>query len=266
MITIAKLRTLKDRTCVRKTALLFHQLASAIPLDNQQRAYLASLTTLFGSAQFTQVLAEAEQQHLLLLANRLESKEGKDLAILCDDIHYYLLGVLGSDPSDWDLVDQSGNLDASRRRVLAHSLVLDRLRSPHNIGSIFRSADSFGVKKIYLVEGCADVNHPRCLRTSRGCTETVEHEVIAEDELLVLLRGSSLPLFALETGGKSIDLFPFPEEGIAVIGGEELGVSPSLLELCKASLGRLSIEMGGTKGSLNVAVAAGIMLHSWYTT
>ncbi|NBK25120.1 MAG: TrmH family RNA methyltransferase, partial [Spirochaetia bacterium] len=164
MITIAKLRTLRDRTCVRKTALLFHQMASSIPLDREQRAYLASLTTLFTSEQFSQVLNETEQSHLLLLAHRLESKDGKDLAILCDDIHYFLLGVLGSDPSDWDFVDHEGKLDASKRRILDHSLVLDRLRSPHNIGSIFRSADSFGVKKIYLVEGCADVNHPRCLR------------------------------------------------------------------------------------------------------
>lgn len=266
MITIAKLRTLRDRTCVRKTALLFHQLASSMSLDSQQWAYLASLTGLFTSEQFTQVLTETEQSHLLLLAHRLESKEGKDLSILCDDIHYFLLGVLGSDPSDWDFVDQEGNLDASRRRILGHTLVLDRLRSPHNIGSIFRSADSFGVKKIYLVEGCASVNHPRCLRTSRGCTETVEHEVIGEDALVVLLRSSSLPLFALETGGTSLDIFPLPEEGIAVIGGEELGVSPSLLELCESSLGRVSLEMGGTKGSLNVAVATGIMLHSWFTT
>ncbi len=266
MITIAKLRTLRDRTCVRKTALLFHQMASSIPLDREQRAYLASLTGLFTSEQFSQVLTETEQSHLLLLAHRLESKDGKDLAILCDDIHYFLLGVLGSDPSDWDFVDQQGNLDASKRRVLSHSLVLDRLRSPHNIGSIFRSADSFGVKKIYLVEGCADVNHPRCLRTSRGCTGTVEHEVVEEQALLLLLRSSSLPLFALETGGTSMDLFSFPGEGVAVIGGEELGVSPSLLALCEASLGRVSLEMGGTKGSLNVAVATGIMLHSWFTT
>jgi TrmH family RNA methyltransferase len=266
MITIAKLKTLKDRTCVRKTALLFHQMAASIPLDSLQRAYLGSLAGLFTSEQFSQVLTETEQSHLLLLARRLESKEGKDLALLCEDIHYFLLGVLGSDPSDWDFVDQSGNLDASRRRILGHTLILDRLRSPHNIRSIFRSADSFGVKKIYLVEGCADVNHPRCLRTSRGCTDTVDHEVISEDALLLLLRSSSLPLFALETGGTSVDLFPFPEEGFSVIGGEELGVSPSLLALCEASLGRLSIEMGGTKGSLNVAVAAGIMLHSWYTT
>jgi TrmH family RNA methyltransferase len=94
----------------------------------------------------------------------------------------------------------------------------------------------------------------------------VEHEVVEEQALLLLLRSSSLPLFALETGGTSMDMFPFPKEGVAVIGGEELGVSPALMALCEASIGRASLEMGGTKGSLNVAVATGIMLHSWFTT
>ncbi|MGE4452897.1 MAG: TrmH family RNA methyltransferase [Sphaerochaeta sp.] len=259
MITLKKLRSLKSRTCVRKCASLFHQLAQD---EERDSAYLAGLLSLFTERQFVEVVAPEDREHLSLLASRVNESRGKDLVILLEDIHYYLLGVLGSDPSDWDMTDEKGNLDASTRTVLPHILVLDRLRSPYNIGSIFRTADSFGVQKIYLLEGCARMDHPRLIKTSRGCVSTVDYEVVSESE--IVSRISDLPIFALETGGTELSRFPFPPEGVGIIGGEELGVSPALLALSEASLGRLSLAMGGTKGSLNVAVATGIMLYSWY--
>lgn len=264
MITIAKLNSLKDRTCVRKTALLFHQSANLALQGNEDRTYIQALTGLFSNSQFTTVLDGPTHTRLLQLASALPGKTGRELALLCDDIHYLLLAALGSDPSDWDFVDAQGQLDPSKRRVLDHILVLDRLRSPYNVGSIFRSADSFGVKKIYLVEGSANVEHPRTDRTSRGCTHTVDYEILAEDALVQALSALNLPIFALETGGTNLQGFAFPQKGVGIIGGEELGVSPQLLNLCDASLGRVTIEQGGTKGSLNVAVAAGIMMHGWY--
>ncbi len=261
MITLKKLKSLKSRTCVRKCASLFHQLSQEQELNT---SYLRGLLSLFEEKQFAEVLDKAEREHLLSLASKVTLAQGRDLTILLEDIHYFLLGVLDSDPSDWDLTDERGQLDASARLVLPHILVLDRIRSPYNIGSIFRSADSFGVQKIYLIEGCARLDHPRTRKTSRGCIDTVDHEVLPED--VVLQRIQSLPVFALETGGKDLSLFPFPREGVGIIGGEELGVSPSLLKASEAYLGRLTLPMGGTKGSLNVAVATGIMLCSWYVS
>ncbi len=143
---------------------------------------------------------------------------------------------------------------------------LDRIRSPYNVGSIFRNADAFAIKKIYLIEGSADPGHSRSVRTSRGTVATVDHEVVTEDRLFEIVRALALPILALESGGVDITTFPFPEAGIAVIGGEEVGVTPSLLRLCDASLGRATIMMGGTKGSLNVASATAIMLQRWYTS
>lgn len=265
MITIAKLKTLKDRTCVRKCALLFHQQATLAVRNQHEPAYLAALTGLFDSPQFRSVLGESELARLAGLGVKLSLLQEAELAVACEDIHYLLLQALGSDSADWDFVDEGGNLDSSQRTILDHILVLDRLRSPYNIGSIFRSADSFGIQKIYLVEGCAAVDHPRTYKTSRGCTRTVEYEVLGEEAMLARLKILDLPLFALETGGTELDVFPFPAKGIGVIGSEELGVSPALLGACEASLGRLSIAQAGTKGSLNVAVAAGIMMHGWFS-
>lgn len=267
MMTIAKLRTLKDRTCVRKCALLFHEQAQGV-LRGQEpdRLYLQGLCSLFDSIQFNEVLSHEQRSTLDKLACKLASASGPSLAFALEDMHHLLLGALGSEPSDWDFVDEQGALDSSRRSVLPHILILDRVRSPFNVGSIFRSADSFGIEEIWLVEGTASALHPRAVKSSRGCTATVAYRYMSEETVAEEIEKRSLSLFALELGGREIGEFPFPSEGAAVIGSEEMGVSPYLLGLCDRSLGRLSIAMAGTKGSLNVSVATGIMLHRWFTT
>jgi TrmH family RNA methyltransferase len=71
------------------------------------------------------------------------------------------------------------------------------------------------------------------------------------------------PFFALETGGTPLEDFSFPRKGILIAGSEELGVSPGALAAADASLGRVSITSYGAKGSLNVSVAFGIVMHAW---
>ncbi|MGB4405737.1 MAG: TrmH family RNA methyltransferase [Sphaerochaeta sp.] len=267
MITIAKLKTLKDRTCVRKCALLFHEQSQRILQGNEpDRVYISDLCSLFVSQQFLSVLDDEQLRDVKNLSSGLFSASASSLPFILEDLHHGLLSALGSEPSDWDFVDRQGALDASLREVLPHILVLDRLRSPFNVGSIFRSADSFGIEQIWLVEGTASVTHPRAVKSARGCVDTVPYQWFSESALIEKLSSSSMPLFALELGGADLETFPFPTSGAAIIGSEEMGVSPAFLSLCEGSLGRVSIALGGTKGSLNVSVASGIMLQKWYAT
>lgn len=113
MITLKKLRSLKSRTCVRKCASLFHQLS-----QEMDTSYLYGLLTLSEEQQFSEVLDEEQRKQLRSLIRRVPLVQGRDLAILLEDIHYFLLDVLGSDPSDWDLTDDQGALDASARLIL----------------------------------------------------------------------------------------------------------------------------------------------------
>lgn len=266
MITIAKLKSLKNRTCVRKTALLFHEQALlARQGEKPDTVYLKGLLSLFRESQFKQVLSPGQETKLEALAEKIVSAEGENLAFACEDIHQFLLSVLGSEPSDWDFIQKDGELDSSHRTILPHILVLDRLRSPFNVGSVFRTADSFGIEEIWLVEGTADIDHPRCQRTARGCTKTVPYRIMDEKQVVSELERLHLPVFALELGGCDLASFCFPERGAVVIGSEELGVSPELLSSCDRSLGRVSIPLSGTKGSLNVSVATGIMLFQWFS-
>jgi TrmH family RNA methyltransferase len=173
-------------------------------------------------------------------------------------IRHLLLAETGKAPADWDLLDRAGKPDPAKRRIFpGMHLYLEDLRSPFNVGSIFRSAESFGVEKIILSPLCADPRHPRALRSAMGCIDLVSWERGP------LSPAQELPLFALETGGTSLDSFTFPQRGVMLIGSEELGLSPRALQEAGNSLGRLTIPTYGAKGSLNVAAALSIALAAW---
>lgn len=250
MITVRKLRTLEPKTRLRKCSAIFHNAA----FRQEEHSYLLELLPVIG---------EACGQIEGLDAARLQNLCRQDLSpTVCSDICYEILRVLGAEPADWDFVSSDGVLDGSAREVLGITLVLDRIRSPFNVGSILRSSDSFGVREVILVEGTASPEHNRAQRTSRGTDHTVPWRYAGESEVLELLSGSKLPSIALELGGDQIGSFSFPREGFAVIGSEEFGVSPALLQACT---NRVSIPLSGSKGSLNVSVATGIFLFSWYS-
>jgi TrmH family RNA methyltransferase len=188
---------------------------------------------------------------------------------------HVLLASTGRYPADWDLIDGEA-LDGAARRVFPGMRVyLEDIRSPFNVGAMFRAAESFGVERLLLSPLCADPRHRRALRTAMGCVDVLPWERAELAELLGPWRregetggalegpGETEPCFALETGGLDIAEFAFPPRGLLIAGSEELGVSPQALERADASLGRLSIRTWGAKGSLNVSVAFGIALQRW---
>jgi len=181
-------------------------------------------------------------------------------AINC--VKHILLAETGKDQSDWDFTIQ-GALDPAKRQVFEGMMVyMEDIRSPFNVGSMFRSAESFGVEKIFLSPLCADPLHKRAQRTAMGCTDIVpwERQDLFSEEAQPSL---PFPIFTLEIGGIPLAEFQFPRRGLLICGNEELGVSPRALAAADASLGRVSIPIYGAKASLNVSVAFGIAMNSW---
>ena len=182
---------------------------------------------------------------------------------VCNCARNHLLAIIGTFPAEWDLViaphafpfDNNGTV---RQRGFYPGMCVyaEDIRSPFNLGSIFRSAEAFGVDTVYLSPFCADPRQTRALRSGMGCIETLGWERKALADL-----PHELPIFALETGGTPIFEFAFPKRGICLIGSEELGLSPQALDC--AEYGRVSIPMKGLKASLNVGVAFGVLLASW---
>jgi TrmH family RNA methyltransferase len=163
----------------------------------------------------------------------------------------------GSSPADWDFREPLGlALSAGARRVFPGvRAYLEDLRSPFNVGSVFRSADAFGVAEIILSGFTADPGHPRAARSAMGATAVVPWRRGGLGDL-----AGAGEAFALELRGESIDSFEFPERGIVVVGSEELGVSPEAMALCSRTV---SIPMLGAKGSLNAGVAFGVLMDAW---
>ena len=194
--------------------------------------------------------------------------EQKDLRRNLNNAKYIFLNESGRYPSEWDFdaTDSDGRLDPAKRKIFSGmEIFLEDIRSPFNVGAMFRTAESFGAQKIYLSRYCADPGHKRAQRTAMGCTEIIPWSRIQDGD--PFRDNAAFPpdtkFFALETGGIRLDEFNFPQKGVMIAGSEELGVSPAALAACDASLGRVSIPVYGAKGSLNVSVAFGIVMHAW---
>jgi RNA methyltransferase, TrmH family len=172
-----------------------------------------------------------------------------------------ILQRLGVARADWDFLDSilPGEIGPSERLVMPGAVAyLEDIRSPFNVGSIFRSAESLGLESLALSPRCADPLSARSARSARGCVERLPWSRLSLADL-----PKNAPVFALETGGVPVDEFDFPAGGIALVGSEELGLSPEALKLAESSLGRVTVPMAGSKASLNVGVAFGILAHRW---
>lgn len=149
------------------------------------------------------------------------------------------------------------------------SLILYNLRSAHNVGSIFRTADAIGVSKIYLIgytpsptDQFGRVNK-EIAKTALGAEKTIEWESVEDIfALLKQLRASGCQLLALEQSPNSIDYKKVKlEEEVAIILGKEVeGIEPEILKECDVVA---EIPMRGGKESLNVSVSAGVALFRW---
>jgi len=191
-----------------------------------------------------------------LIAESRNKSEQSGLLKLCNHTRHALLSAIGTFPAEWDLIVPEKNPLTTRSFFPGVSVYAEDIRSPFNLGSIFRTAEAFGAEKVMISPLCVPPTHSRAQRSAMGCIEYLPWEQISLEEI-----PSSTPVFALETGGTSIEEFDFPHEGIVLIGSEELGLSSEAL--ARATYGRVSIPMTGIKASLNVGVAFGILMQTW---
>ncbi|TVQ35768.1 MAG: TrmH family RNA methyltransferase [Spirochaetaceae bacterium] len=276
MITLKKLGELPRKTRLRKISRILlrleHHLRGLPSPDGADRelpdrAYLGALfSAVAQEARLSPSLRRRAQGYVEQIAGSPHAGLSVELVRPISDIRYGLEEWLGHTPADWDFY-RSGRLDADERRVENVFLYLDDVRSPFNVGAIFRAADSFGVREIYVSEGTASPEHPRAKRAAMGAIELIPwRRASLPEAIAVVARLLRAPpnVLAVETGGTHVAHFRFPSAGIAVVGSEELGVSAEALRLAAQSSGRISIPTAGAKGSLNVAVATGIVLYQWW--
>ena len=247
----------------RKLALTFGEIERDIAgIAEKGTAYNFSLPRQEYTKKIVRILLEdpklpaetAEELRMLLNIEPFEERRA------CNIARNALLKIIGTFPAEWDLViapHAQENISVEQRDFFKGVCVYaEDIRSPFNIGSIFRTAEAMGCEKVYISPDCVDPNQSKALRSGMGCIETLGFTRCSLDEL-----PQDKPIFVLETGGTPINEFKFPKEGIVIIGSEELGVSPEALH--RANYGTVSIPMTGLKASLNVGVAFGILMQKW---
>ena len=141
-------------------------------------------------------------------------------------------------------------------------VVLDNIRSMHNVGSVFRTADAFLLSGLYLCGYTPCPPHRDIHKTALGATETVDWKYFDSGmSAIQSLKAEGFKIIAVEQVENSIPLHDFahhPESQLAVIFGNEVtGIDEALLELCDCFI---EIPQFGMKHSLNISVAAGIVL------
>lgn len=150
-------------------------------------------------------------------------------------------------------------------------LVLDNIRSAHNVGSAFRTADAFGVDKIYLGGICPVPPSPELRKVALGAEEVVPFEHVSDVvDLVHRLQGEGYTVIAVEQTVNSVKLDEWgkaegnahaaahrPERYALVFGNEVAGVQQEVVDACDFAL---EIPQQGTKHSLNVSVSIGVVL------
>ncbi|UXE65975.1 MAG: RNA methyltransferase [Chryseotalea sp. WA131a] len=145
-------------------------------------------------------------------------------------------------------------------------ILLDNVRSLHNVGSAFRTADSFRVEKIYLTGITGTPPHREIQKTALGATESVAWEYFEHPaEAVKKLKEQHYKIVIVEQTTDSIPLQTFashPNEKYCLVFGNEVhGVSDEVIEL-----GDLALEIPqiGTKHSLNISVCLGIVVWEMF--
>jgi 23S rRNA (guanosine2251-2'-O)-methyltransferase len=139
--------------------------------------------------------------------------------------------------------------------------LLENVRSLYNVGAFFRTADAAGLRSLCLCGITGRPPHTGIRKTALGAEASVSWEYAADAVVQVTrLRGEGCEIAAIETTIRSVDLFDWqPAFPVCVVFGNEVdGISPGLSALADT---HVRIPMLGTKHSLNVATAGGVVIY-----
>ena len=152
--------------------------------------------------------------------------------------------------------------DFKKQKKTPIVIILDNVRSAHNVGSIFRTSDAFLIEKIYLCGITPQPPQKEIRKTALGASKSVEWQHLANiEDCIDQVKKDGYSVFCVEQIENSISLFDFSAkeyEKIALIFGNEVnGIQQKAIDLCQ---GAIEIEQYGTKHSFNISVSLGITI------
>ncbi len=138
-------------------------------------------------------------------------------------------------------------------------LVLDGIQDPGNVGTLLRTASALGCAATLVLPGTVDPWNAKVVRSAVGMQFTHPTVTCTETELGQFLADASITAWGADAGGAALGTQPPPDRLALVVGNEGAGLKDSVRDLCG---GLVAIPMAPGAESLNVAVAAGILLHA----
>ncbi len=280
MITIKKFLGLPEGTQKRKLMRLIGDFEAALSSGSAEaesyRRFFSALHVALSRGDADSALVEPGE-----LAKMISASYSIHASFAANRLRHILMEELGKVAADWDRHNPGSGGEAGdpgrfrlslgepprlpALRQGEKGLYLDDIRSPYNVGAIFRSAEFFTIRYIIVSPETPQPGSNRLDRTSMGASGRLPWGVLGRSDFIASVDGSGEWSAALETGGWVLCQTGLPDRGWLVVGNEELGVHPDLLEfLGERRDGIVSITGGGTKASLNVSVACGIALSVWH--
>lgn len=170
---------------------------------------------------------------------------------------------LGQSKKDYDFIVRRQDSNTLKESKLSKSLIclLDSIRSAHNVGSFFRNAECFGVKKLFLCGLTPTPKLDQVRKTSMGCTDNIDWEYYrSATEIANKLKSEGYKIWAIETAKNANhihEILKVDENTVLIFGHEQFGISLELLEVADKVI---DICLYGKKNSLNVSVSQAIIL------
>ncbi|WP_299289739.1 RNA methyltransferase [uncultured Mucilaginibacter sp.] len=166
-------------------------------------------------------------------------------------------------------LEELGRVDVEtfkEQEKLPVTVVLDNIRSMHNVGSVFRTSDGFAVEQVILCGITAQPPHREIEKTALGATQSINWTYFSGiKEALQHLRNEGYQIIAVEQAENSISLNQFQPKNnqkyALIFGNEVNGVSEEAMEMIDACI---EIPQFGTKHSFNIVVSAGIVLWDFF--
>ena len=238
-------------------------------ITNLQIKFIKSLHLKKNRLKYGQYICEGEKIVQELIKNRPETVE----AIYASETWISLensrdLNIILTSPKDLERMSQHTtvpsvialvNIPKGVHFVAVKQkfyLFLDQITDPGNLGTIIRTADWYGHKQIFISPNCVDLYNSKVIQAAMGshfrvdCIEIDLNQLIQKHKFNFIL--------ATAMNGKYLDTFNSIENSLIVMGSESHGVSKDIFEQCHS---KITIPSYGQTESLNVAVAAGIILH-----
>ena len=219
---------------------------------------LATAITIRGAAASPALEAttrgKALKAALLDRGIRLEEVSEGELASLADTDHPQ--GVVAViEPKEWSLSDIRLNPGSA-------ALALDGVQDPGNVGTMLRSALGLGATGLVALKGTADLTNPKVIRGAMGASFRLPAVAASPEELVAWSRLQRAEIWVADAGGEPVERLPARTVArppvVLVVGNEGAGVGPAVEA---AADRKIAIRQAPGVESLNVAVAAGILLY-----